>query len=90
MLNHCNNEKIYHTLENTKGFKAVRFELATCVWCALGKSTRAGLSHTKNTTSVSTVQITIGNVQYQVALSAADDCVRHVATANTTLYRPAA
>lgn len=69
-------EKIYHTLNNTKGFKAVRFELATCVWCALGKSTRAGLSHAKNAISIDppSVMITIGDAQYQVALNANEDC----------------
>ena len=45
LLNHCNKEKVYQTLVHTTGFKAVRLNFSVCTWCALGKSTRAGLSN---------------------------------------------
>ena len=45
LFNHCSEEKLYQTLLNTFGFKAVRLEIPTCTWCALGKSVRHGLSN---------------------------------------------
>ena len=58
MFNHVNREKLYHTLENTKGFKAVWFDLPVCVWRALGKSTPSGLSNVKHKQTISAIIIT--------------------------------
>ena len=45
---HCNMEKVYCTLENTHGFKAVRLPDCFCAICAQTKSQRSGLSHRRS------------------------------------------
>lgn len=48
MLNHSGDEKMYQTLLHTTGYKPTRFKLHPCIWCALGKSTKIGISHKKH------------------------------------------
>jgi hypothetical protein len=81
MLNHVSAEKIYHTLSNTKGFKPIRFDLPTCVWCALGKSVRTGLSHQRHQNHIDgaapaapeSLLVSDGTTQYVIAFN--NDCV---------------
>ena len=76
LLNHSNPEKVFQTLKNTTGFKAIRLEYPTCTWCALGKSTRAGLSHQKHPTprqpaeGNNTYVVSSGDHSYIIALNA--------------------
>jgi hypothetical protein len=48
MLNHTSDERMYQTLQHTVGFKPVRLSVPSCIWCALGKSQKAGISHQKH------------------------------------------
>ena len=76
LLNHSNPEKVFQTLKNTTCFKAIRLEYPTCTWCALGKSTRAGLSHQKHPTprqpaeGNNTYVVSSGDHSYIIALNA--------------------
>ena len=45
MFNHVNREKLYYTLASTNRYKAVWLDIPPCIWCALGKFVRSGLSH---------------------------------------------
>ena len=46
IFNHCSAERIYRTLQVTKGYKAVRMPHCPCKSCSLANARRRGLRHT--------------------------------------------
>ena len=70
LFNHCGDEKVYRTLQNTKGYEASRVPLPHCDSCAQANSRRKGLSHKRHYSNLAslvspTSEITLTEEDYQ-------------------------